>query len=316
MVKLIDSIDGSNIKHFISKLDKNIFKTLREPKGVECNLLLVEVKNNYGTFRFIKRADGVLVEPKIEVLKQLSSSLFTSANKLCLFKVNKGYIKEQNQESNISLVLFSETINKRTKEVKYIICGLLFLKEKMYKKSNNLYIPLICCKPGIGSGFMLLAEKIAQDLGYDKLTLNSMADPLGFYIHKGYQFDKGNDVYTLENPLFLDKYNKKTGEVRTVYQNAANHAGYLNQKGRLVSHRYRKIGTQFGIPRQKVKDVLSRSQKKLLGRSVSALMRVKMKGNEIGMYKKFKKTNSNPIYRIGTKVMGRPAGKKTRKNKK
>ena len=311
MVKLIDYIDGKNIKHFISKLDKNIFKSLREPKDVECNLLLVEVKNKHGTFRFIKREDGTLFEPNIELLKQLSDSLFTSANKLCLFKVNKGYIKEQNQDSNISLVLFSENIHKRTKKVKYIICGLLFLKEKMYKKSNNLYIPLICCKPGIGSGFMLLAEKIAQDLGYNKLTLSSMADPLGFYIHKGYQLDKGNDVYTLEKPLFLDKYNKKTGEVRTVYQNAANHAGYLNQKGRLVSHRDRKR-----IITQKVKDVLSRSQKKLLGSSVSSLMRVKKKGNEIGMYKNFKKSNHNPIYRIGTKVMGRPAGKKPRKSKK
>jgi len=311
MVKLIDSINESNIKHFISKLDNRIFKSLRKPKGVDCNLLLVEVKNKNGTFRYVKRADDTLYEPKIDVLKQLSASLFTTANKLCLFKVNKGYIKEQHQQSNISLVLFSETINKRTQKVKYIICGLLFLKEKMYKKSNNLYIPLICCKPGIGSGFMLSAEKIAKDLGYNKLTLNSMADPLGFYIHKGYQFDKGNDVYTLENPLFLDKYNQKTGEVRTVYQNAANHAGYLNQKGRLISHRDKKR-----ILTQKVKDILSRTQKKFLGRSASSLMRVKKKGNEIGMYKKFKQSNRNPIYRIGNKVIGRRAEKKTRKSKK
>ena len=117
MVKLIDYIDGKNIKHFISKLDKNIFKSLREPKDIECNLLLVEVKNKHGTFRFIKREDGTLFVPNIELLKQLSDSLFTSANKLCLFKVNKGYIKEQNQDSNISLVLFSENIHKRTKKV-------------------------------------------------------------------------------------------------------------------------------------------------------------------------------------------------------
>lgn len=311
MVKLIDVIDVSNIGHFISNLYNGIFKSLRKPKGIDCNLLLVEVKNKNGIFRYIKKADGTIIPPTSDVLKDLNNELFKNKNKLCSFKVNKGYINEQYQQSNISLVLFSKTINKRTQKVKYIICGLLFLKEIVNSKNNNLYIPLICCKPGIGSGFMLMAEKIAQDLGYHKLTLNSMADPLGFYIHKGFQLEQGNDVYTLENPMFLNTYNESSGEIRTMYQNAANHATYLSEKGSLISHRDRKRTLT-----KKVKGQPTRAQKKFLGKSLSSLMGVKKKGNEIGMFKKFKKSNRNPVYRIGPQVIHRIAGKKTKRKKR
>ena len=292
MVKLIDSINLSNINYFIKSLDDKIFKKLRDPKDVECNLLFIQVKNKNGVFNVIKRSNGEVFIPNKSLLKNLSSTIITSSNKLCLFKVNKGYISEQNKLSNISLVLFSEDINSRTKTEKYIICGLIFLKEIVTKTNNNLYIPLICCKPSIGSGFMLLAEKITQDLGYSKLTLNSMADPLGFYIHKGYILDRGNDTYILENPLFLDKYNPVNGDIKTVYQNAAKHAKYYNEKGRLVSHTNKKKTLT-----KKVSGKLSRSQKKFLSKPVVSLTGIRKIGNEIRMSKKFNASKRNQTYK-------------------
>ena len=293
MSRIIDSLNTpKKMKTFIINLDNRIFKPLKDPKDMNCNLLLVKVKNNSGTHIFIKKQDGSILIPNEAYLKKLNNTLFTTKNSLCLFKVNKGYIKEQNKNSNISLVLFSVNANDRSNNTRITICGLLFLIEKINK---TLYIPLICCKSGIGGVFMMLAEKIATDNGYNQITLNSMAGPLGFYLYKGYNFVKGTDVYEIEKnfPLFLDKYDKKRGKIVSLSQNAAKHAGFLDKYGRLTNH-----ATHSASLRRNVTGPLKRGQRNYLTRGVNSLSRVRMQGNEIEMY-----------------LNTRKAGKKTSKRK-
>ena len=296
MTRIIDSLNTpGKMKTFISNLDNNIFKSLKDPKDVDCNLLLVKVKNKFGTYLCIKKPDGSILIPNEADLKKLNNTLFTAENSLCLFKVNKGYIKEQNKNSDISLVLFSVNANDRSNNTRITICGLLFLIEKINK---TLYIPLICCKSGIGGVFMKLEEKIARDYKYHKITLNSMARPLGFYIYKGYNFAKGNDVYKIEKdfPLFLDKYDEKLGKIKRVgSKNASKRAGFLNKSGKLIPYSTYSASLSRNVPGQ-----LKRAQRNFLTTGVNSLQGVRMLGNEIGMEKNTRtdaRTSAQPMRR-------------------
>ena len=122
--KTIDKLKKSKMRRFIETLDNGVFKSLKDSESM-CNLLLIKIKNTYGDHYFIKRPDNSITVPTIELLYTLKKVLLTSENKLCSYTVGKDYINDEFESNNISFVLYSKSINKRTKKAKYIICGLI-----------------------------------------------------------------------------------------------------------------------------------------------------------------------------------------------
>jgi len=218
--KIINSIQKKTYLALINSMPTT-FMTLKN-KTFDCNLLLIKIKSSY----FIKRKDNSIIKitKKSKLLTNLENTLATAGNKLCTFTVENQYIKDSYNDCDISIVLFSETYHEksRSKEPTYLICGLLFLNEN---SANVLYLNLICAKSvgGLGSKLLGLAEHIGKYLKYKKLRLTSIDEPLGFYIHKGYTLEIGNDVYKIPEKIDL-KYLKR------------NSNGTFTKKKELIKH--------------------------------------------------------------------------------
>ena len=276
--KTIDKLSTKNLKQFVRTLDNGIFKSLNNSTNM-CNLLLVKIKNNNGVFHYIKSSNGKIEVPSDSMLSILLNTMKLAENKLCSFTVNKDYVNEQYDTNNISLVLFSKHINQRSKKAKYVLCGLLFLKE--FRK-HIIYLSLICSKPKIGSAFILVAEKLSQKLGYDKLKLVSIDDPLGFYIHKGYSFLKGHQIYEIPKKVTIKglKFNKH--ELYNSYSQLLKHAGYLDSGGHVIPL---KNTTKLLTKRIKTSG-FTRKQLTEVNKKVDILFNIKKNDDGIHMYKK------------------------------
>ena len=278
--KTIDKLSSRNLKQFIKKIDNKIFKPLKDSPN-KCNLLLIKIKNNNGIFHYIKRSNGKIEIPSKLLLKILKGVMNISNNKLCSYTVNKSYISSEYDDNNISFVLFSKHINVRTKEPKYIMCGLLFLKE--FRK-NIIYLSLICAKAGLGGVFLSLAENISKHLGYDTLKLVSIDDPLGFYIHKGYKFKKGKQTYEIPDGIIIKglKTDKQKQNIYNSYSELMKHAGFLDSGGHIIT-----LKNSTKILTKKVKSTgFNRHQLKELNKKVDILFNIKKDDDGIFMSKK------------------------------
>ena len=137
--------------------------------------------------------------------------------------VEGGYILEQFRECDYVLVVTEIKEKKYTlKKKTYIdnLCGLVFLKEnapKDYTKNTDyLYISLICSNSGVGSHLMKKSEEIARMIGVNKIKLDSLDTPIGFYLYKGYKFDRSSDIlatYEISKQIKEKKPNKKLNYV-------------------------------------------------------------------------------------------------------
>ena len=113
--------------------------------------------------------------------------------------VSKRYILEAFDNCKYVLVLteIKKPIYSLRKET-FIdsLCGLVFMKENVPKDTSlstdtdYLYLNLICAVKGVGSHLLKKCEEIALKLGKTKVKLDSLDTPLGFYLYKGYEFDK------------------------------------------------------------------------------------------------------------------------------
>ena len=111
--------------------------------------------------------------------------------------VESGYILEKFDECDYVVVLteIDKPVYSFRKEA-FIdnLCGLIFLKEHAPKNTkaitDYLYITLVCAIKGIGGHLMNKCEEIAIKMGFNKIKLDSLDAPIGFYLYKGYKFDK------------------------------------------------------------------------------------------------------------------------------
>jgi len=288
---IVSLTDIEEMKTFIDKIleDNIVFNELkgivgRHDESHTCNLLSIEITDSEdNTTRFTKEqgrpAESMDALKHEELGKDLDKqqrlttyaldNVFSiDSNKLCQFEVNKQYLQAAHRSSSISLMLYSKNINTRAKANSYILCGLLFLKELKEQGKKTLYIPLICCKKGIGRGFLSLAEKIAEDLNYDKITLNSMDPPLGFYIKKGYQFEPGLDrYYKLKNKIDLNVFKTNSEALKhALYQSTTGYYPLLTEG---TKYSFRRLGRRQNI------------------QTATHLDKIKMVGDEIKMFKNF-----------------------------
>lgn len=119
-----------------------------------------------------------------------TAALLAQAEGLC-GGVNKDYILETYESTDICVLLFSRSLTQkelRSKRVIENLCGFMFLDTKRTKRERSIYVNLICTSRGFGSKLLRFAEEISVNLGFNRVTLSSLDGPLGFYIKKGYTF--------------------------------------------------------------------------------------------------------------------------------
>ena len=128
------------VSGILASLKSNVFKTVRTNKNINCNILLIRMKNTYA----IKDNNGIRIPSKLEI-NMLENILHITGHKLCAYTVNPGYIMDNYKDSDISFVLFSTIsvpYNLRKKNSPPIsICGLLFLNNM--KKHKVIMISMI-----------------------------------------------------------------------------------------------------------------------------------------------------------------------------
>ena len=218
------------VSGILASLKSNVFKTVRTNKNINCNILLIRMKNTYA----IKDNDGIRIPSKLEI-NMLENILHITGHKLCSYTVNPGYIMENYKDSDISFVLFSNIsvpYNLRKKNTPPIsICGLLFLNNM--KKHNALYIPLICAKSGLGGSLIELAEETAKKFKKKQVRLTSIDQPIGFYLKLGYQLQKGRNTYIVPKNVHVKLFKKKvTNEALEILNDSlVDSAAFTNKLG-------------------------------------------------------------------------------------
>ena len=312
--RIIDSVSEKDIENLFLTLDTfKLSKALRiMGRGGNpyiCNCMLIKVLNHSNPeepepMYFIKRDGMPLITLDIKVAEDnklltfLEKNLFLDSNNLCKFTINKSYIKSNYDLCDISIVLFSENIIKRTKTSKYVVCGLLFLEER----NKSLYLSLICAKRGIGGLLLKFAEMIGRFFKYQKIILTSVDKPMPVYIHKGYKFMTGTDTFDVENDVKIIpfKENLETGDIESI-NTLTSRAYYENNMGRLTSATTSSIGKRKS------------SKLKKLNKKLKLIKVKKTNDNSVYMYKDLvpPTTKKSPRRTKRTRKT-----KKTRKNSK
>ena len=228
----------SNLATRFLQIKTNIFGKTKT--NIICNLLFLRIKTNSGVIQYgIKISPDTIQIPSVFDVKKYEKLLFHHGTKLCNHTINSSYLKQEYLNSNLSFILFTteELSGKQLRPRKsgsLHICGLLFLE----KQDNNLYIPLICSKSGLGSKLLSLSENIGKLIKAKNLTLVSLENPLGFYLHQQYQLQSGKNTLAIKkaHPAVFRKTKKNNG----------NNSLSLNNQIRKLGH----VTNNLGITRQ------------------------------------------------------------------
>lgn len=173
---------------------ENMYGTmLKHGTTYECNTILLNVNASKAPEKDVlevikdyeKNDEQFIKDSEVDVV-----SLLSQAEGLC-GGVNKAYILETYETTDICVLLFSRSVTQkelRSKRVLENLCGFMFLDTKTTKRERSIYVNLICTSRGFGSKLLRFAEEISVNLGFNRVTLSSLDGPLGFYIKKGYSF--------------------------------------------------------------------------------------------------------------------------------
>jgi len=227
----------TNYTEFVSRI--------LDPKK-NCNLFLVKYKatggggsksgasgivNNYELYENKTKITDIHQEKR----KHLEKIYSEEGNILCK-GIGKDFINQAYLESDISILQFSRTrttkrITKRvTKQVPefskrpFSLCGIICLKNLVDTAEHaNIYLDLICSRPGFGSNLLKIAENCAKTIGKTRLFLKSVDSPLPFYVYKDYTFITGQDIVDLSKEpsfsrFFADPKNILKNKGRSMYE--------------------------------------------------------------------------------------------------
>ena len=169
----------------------------------DCNTVLVNVNSSITSEKDIlqviknyeKNDEQFIKNSEVDI-----EALLSQAEGLC-GGVNKDYILETYESTDICVLLFSRSLTQkelRSKRVIENLCGFMFLDTKRTKRELSIYVNLICTTRGFGSKLLRFAEEISVNLGFNRVTLSSLDGPLGFYLKKGYSFK------VKRNPTFYE----------------------------------------------------------------------------------------------------------------
>lgn len=128
--------------------------------------------------------------------KEVLPIIMRTGTRLCP-NVTKDYYREQFEQSDVVIMSFKrkpKLYDFRKSSFIEEICALAFCKLK-----KGIFISLICSKAGARLGGPLLnyIENYAKKNKIRKVSLDSLKDPLGFYLYKNYKLNTGLNEYDL-----------------------------------------------------------------------------------------------------------------------
>jgi hypothetical protein len=185
--------------------NKNKLSQILEPKE-NYNLFLVKYKVYEGektkiVYRLFedKKEIADIHQEKRKHLEQI----FYEDNKHICKGIGQDFINNSYLESDISVLQFANTrtISRKSKvgTPHNPLGGIICFKnlKTTSDKHQNIYLDLICSRPGFGSNLLKIAEEAAKNLGKTRLFLRSVDTPLAFYLYKKYIFIPGPDTINL-----------------------------------------------------------------------------------------------------------------------
>jgi hypothetical protein len=137
-----------------------------------------------------------LADSRFDSLNEVLPIIMRTGTRICP-NVSPDYYREQFEESDVVIMSFKrkpKLYNFRKPSFIEEICAFAFCKLK-----KGIFISLICSKAGARLGGPLLEyiENYAKKNSIRKVSLDSIKDPLGFYLYKKYSFNTGLNVYDL-----------------------------------------------------------------------------------------------------------------------
>jgi hypothetical protein len=180
-----------------SSRGSNAIKLFHETKDHKCNYYYFSVRSDDSILKSAMHNEKDRTYNSIkDHVPNIREMLEHNGENLCA-GVSKGYILEAFDQCKYVLVLteIKKPIYSLRKET-FVdsLCGLVFMKENVPKDTSlltdYLYLNLICAVKGVGSHLLKKCEEIALKIGKTKVKLDSLDSPLGFYLYKGYRFDK------------------------------------------------------------------------------------------------------------------------------
>jgi hypothetical protein len=234
-------LDKTNPIDILRNLDANIFGTVKQT-SINCNILFLKNMNDRGIYHYTIKTDDRIYTASKEEIVEIQSLLKNNGSKLCSYDVSDVYMDEQYDTSTFSFILLSSDyitydLRKRHKQ-SLVLCGILFLNEvknskRRIDKNINLYLPLICSKPGLGGLLINYAEILGTLYGYHKLLLTSIDKPFGFYLYKQYQLEKGTNTYDIDSSVKVSAF-KKTANKKLSVNNRLKHLAHFRNNNGLV----------------------------------------------------------------------------------
>jgi hypothetical protein len=186
----------------IETLKKKSYKKKRLD-DINCDVFFVKIGDNYILIKNGKK-ETINDQKKTQFIKA-----FNEDNKLICSGIGPDFITESYNDSDISILQFSQsrtTPRKVTLSTRpYSLCGIICLKNlkddvgRNGLPHSNIYLDLICSRPGIGSNLLQIAEMISKDIGKNCIYLKSVDRPLAFYLYKGYKFVSGEQTINLSD---------------------------------------------------------------------------------------------------------------------
>ena len=202
-VELLQKLPTINI---VSKNKSKRFKNISTP----CQNIFVKYGNIYDNNdvyalkKYSKNGNNIAqtIVPitNSQTIKSYMNALDNDGESLCNNSITKGYLMEEYDYSDIAIMITADnpkSTRSKHKRVNFL-CGYIFLEKKINKKKKNnkeLYVSLVCSNKSIGSQLMNIVEHIALIEKQNIITLSAVTDAVPFYIYKGYEPKKGNDVF-------------------------------------------------------------------------------------------------------------------------
>jgi len=233
-------LDKNEPIDILKTLDANIFSTVKKT-SINCNILLL--KNiNRGISNYTIKTPTRIYKASDEEIAEIENILKIHGNKLCTYDVKSTYLDDVYKTSTFSFILLSSDyitykLRKRHKQ-SLTLCGILFLNEKKNSRQKNdkkinLYLPLICSKPGLGGVLLNYAETLGTIYGYHKLLLKSIDKPFGFYLYKQYQLEKGTNTHEFDKAVQMVAFTKTPNNKLKVNNRLKNTARFRHHNGTL-----------------------------------------------------------------------------------
>jgi hypothetical protein len=189
------------VKESSTKVPKQINKRITRSQNASCKTQIYTLSQKTQ----IRRNDGIVDlerrTTEIDKAVELVLGQFTTS---CRNSINYDHGKEIVEECDYLILSY----------YKKSVCGFVMCKENP-KDNTELYIAILCSpvpKKNLpktkGVELLWIAEKLAVDLGYKKLYLNSLDNPFCFYNINGF--------VECDDPCSVDNYGTCAPSIRKV----------------------------------------------------------------------------------------------------